>query len=79
MELVRLEHAQAEEVATVLTQLMAMPVTKQPQRGSFALRQKPPARVAPYPRLNAVAIYADEPTRKELKQMIAGLDVPAPK
>lgn len=76
MELVRLSHARAEEVATVLIQLMT-PAPKDPRRSSM-VREKPPTRIAPYPRLNAVAIYADEPTREELKQMIAGLDVPVP-
>jgi type II secretory pathway component GspD/PulD (secretin) len=76
MELVRLDHARADEVATVLMQLIGEPEKKDPRR-SMALREKAPTRVAPYPRLNAVAIYADEPTREEIKQMIKVLDVPA--
>lgn len=78
MELVRLTHAPAVEVANVLTQLIAMP-TPVAARGRSLPQQKPPTRIAPYPRLNAVAIYADEPTRREIKEMILGLDVPAPK
>jgi type II secretory pathway component GspD/PulD (secretin) len=77
MELVRLQHARADEVANVLIQLIREPAQKDPRR-SMALREKPPTRIAPYPRLNAVAIYADEPTREEIKQMIKGLDIPSP-
>ena len=50
-----------------------------PQLAVTARHERPPPRIAPYPRLNAVAIYADEPTREEIKQMIVGLDVQAPK
>lgn len=78
MELVRLRNARAEEVVVVLKELIATPPAdaKDPRRPITTYEKLPP-RVAAYPRLNAVVIYADEPTRDEIKQMIAGLDVPA--
>ena len=63
----------------MLKQLITEPAPAANARRSIPVRRKPPTRVAAYPRLNAIAIYADEPTRREIKEMIRGLDVPTPK